>query len=475
MDNLSLQPGDKLYFVGIAGVGMSATAALARLAGLEVSGSDHGVYEPSLSVLNSQKIYFFNSYEASHVETANATAYVLSSREDEQNPEVAWLLANDKKIVSFPEVLASLADDKIRLVVGGTHGKSTTSAWLGYVLKALEDSSFMVGAVLAQYPTNFYGGGGHYFIFEGDEYKSLFNDPTPKMKYYNADVLVLNNLELDHPDLYASIDELKDEFADCIHSLPDDGFVVYNADSADLSQVVYPAGKRSFSFGVENNADVKLLSHEVKSGYTEISVEVKLDPENPKTEQYRLALPGLYNVYNALAVITTLRALGFQVEHIAPHLESFLGVKRRFERLEDSKELVVIDDYAHHPTAVRATLEAVKEFYPGRRVWAVFEPHTFSRTEKLLEDLAASFQGSDEVLLAPIYGAQDPAKETHVTNESLLAAVKHNHMHARSVSGRDEVVSILKAEVKKGDVIVVMSVGSFNTVAWEIKNTLRFL
>jgi UDP-N-acetylmuramate: L-alanyl-gamma-D-glutamyl-meso-diaminopimelate ligase len=463
----------KLYFVGIGGIAMSATASLAKLRGFEVLGSDSGVYEPSLSVLKSQDIHFFQTYDAANVSNSGAEVFVLSSGEDESNPEVAWLLEHGKKIASFPEVLAQLAGDNIRLVVGGTHGKSTTSSWLGHILKNIEDASFMVGAVLTQYNSNFYNGQGNYFVFEGDEYKSLYDDPTPKMKYYKADILILNNLELDHPDMYASLDELKAEFADCIASLPDDGLVIYNADSAELAQTVYPEGKRSFSFGVENKADIQLKTYELKDGETFLTIENKLNPENVKEETYKIALPGQHNVYNALAVITTLRALGFQPELIEKHLLSFQGIKRRFEKVYDSNDFVVIDDYAHHPTAIRETLRAAKESYPGRKIWAVFEPHTYSRTEVLLPELSESFEFADRVILAPIYSAREKSKNHSVTSEQVLEQVSLHSPSTRLVKDLTEALQLLDTEIEPGDVVVIMSVGSFNRLAYELKDLLE--
>ncbi len=472
MDNLNLENAKTLYFVGIGGIAMSATAALAKKAGFEVLGSDQGIYEPSLSVLKNEQIKFFPSYDAANISNANADIYILSSGEDETNPEVAWLLEHGIRFWSFPEFLAKLTESSIRIVVGGTHGKSTTSAWLGHILKNVDDSSFMVGAVLPQYQANFYQGTGHYFVFEGDEYKSLFDDPTPKMKYYNADLLLLNNLELDHPDLYSSLEEIKNEFTDCVQNLPDDGLVVFNADDANLNHLVYSSGVRSFSFGADGTGDVRLLSLEAQEGMSLLTVENRLDPQNIKKETYAIKLFGHHNLYNALAVITSLRVLGFQPEQIAPHLTSFSGLKRRFEKVLDTPEFLIVDDYAHHPTAVRETLEAAKAAYPKRRLWAVFEPHTYSRTETLLDQLAESFNAASLVLLAPIYSAREKGQAHRVTDKEVLEKVQANNPNTRSVENKSQALSLLSSELQAGDMVVIMSVGSFNTLAYELKDKL---
>lgn len=471
MNSIDLEKIHKIYFVGIAGIAMSACASIAKKMGFEVLGSDQKVYEPSLSVLENEDIPFFSEYSVNNVEQNPADLYVLSSGEDEQNPEVAWLIEHGCKIISFPELLALLSTDKIRIVVGGTHGKSTTSAWLGHILKSLDDSSFMVGAVLPQYQSNFYLGSGHYFVFEGDEYKSLYDDPTPKMKYYKADLLLLNNLELDHPDIYSSIDEIKNEFADCIENLPDDGVVVYNADSANLNQIVYPSGVRSFTFGIENSAHVRLLKTELQNGLNILEVENKLNPEDIRKETYVIKLFGTHNVYNALGVITTLRVLGFQPEAVASFLTSFEGLKRRFEYVEKDK-YIIIDDYAHHPTAVLETLSTAKALYPDRKIWAVFEPHTYSRTLALLPEIAKSFESADHVLLAPIYSAREHAQIESIKDEDLLREVQKNHSNAQLVQSKEQAEEILTRELQPGDVVVVMSVGNFNQLAYSLKGKL---
>jgi UDP-N-acetylmuramate: L-alanyl-gamma-D-glutamyl-meso-diaminopimelate ligase len=308
--------------------------------------------------------------------------------------------------------LYELSREKLRVVVAGTHGKSTTAGWLGHMLRNIDDSSFMVGGVLKNYDANFYSGDGHYIVFEGDEYKSLYNDPTPKMHYYKGDVLVLTNLEYDHPDVYANLEEIKGEFRELLANVPDDGIIIYNADNQNLADVVYREPGRSFTFGLHNSAHMKVREvNHGSGGVTEFVVENTLDPDNAKVEVYHTELPGEINIYNALATITALRALGFQPELVNLHLRTYRGIKRRFEVLLEGT-VTVVDDYAHHATAVRETLEAAREKYfslEGRtgKLWAVFEPHMFSRTKATLPELAESFNSADEVLLAPMYGARE--------------------------------------------------------------------
>lgn len=527
---MSLEGVNKIYFIGMGGIGMSAAAGLAKEQGFEVAGSDATtVYSPARDVLEQHDIEIGIGYSAERVAASNADVYVVSAGEDHHNPEVAWLIEHGHEYVSFCELLYELSQDKIRVVVSGTHGKSTTSGLLGHLLRSMDDSSFMVGAVLKNYSTNFYSGNGHYIVFEGDEYKSLFDDPTPKMHYYKADLLVLTNLEFDHPDVFADLDEIKEEFRQLIANLPDDGLVIYNADNQNLADVVYREARRAFTFGIHNAADMQAVNIVYAEGETQFDVINKLDPDNVRTEHYVTQLPGELNVYNALAALSTVRSLGFQPELVDRYLREYVGVKRRFDVLLE-EPVTVVDDYAHHPTAVKETLEGARKSYfiedessiknqessnaasdtppledllrpsaseakgqgevvaksgdiskvsmtpinsssrgggQERRLWAVFQPHTYSRTLATIDELSESFEAADQVLLAPMYAARESGTRPGITDDEVLRRIQEHQPHTRLVHNAPEALEVLKTEVKPGDVVIVMAVGSFNRLAYD--------
>ena len=467
-----------IYFIGIGGIAMSAVASLAKQKGYEVSGSDStGLYDPAKSVLDKQKISYFAGYDAGHISLAAADLYVLSAGEDESNPEVKAVLSQGLSRCGFAELLYEMFKDSLRVVVAGTHGKSTTSGLLGHLLRHLDNSSYVVGGVLQNYQSNFYSGDGHYAVFEGDEYKSEFDDPTPKFQYYKPDILVLTNLELDHPDMFASLEELEGEFRELIAAVPEDGLIVYNADDANLAKLVHESNVTSVSFGVENDADIRV--EDVSFGeYTRLKVKNRFSSDRTArllelTEDYQIQLPGRLNVYNALAAIACLRALGFQPDALALDLLAYAGIKRRFEVVGNYKGAVLVDDYAHHPTAVRETLSAARLKYPGKRIWAVFEPHTFSRTRATLPGLAKSFGDADQVLISEIYPARESLKDATLSSSEVVDAIKANQVAAgpviRLVKDKQQALDILKAELTPEDVLVVMAVGNFNRLAYELK------
>ncbi len=482
---------------------MSATANIARGFGYEVQGSDsREVYAPAKDMLDKNKISYFTGYDQQHIIDAKADLFVLSAGESLQNPEVKYIVDSNLPRAGFAELLYELSKDNLRVVVAGTHGKSTTAGLLGHLLKNLDNSSFMAGGVLQNYQSNFYQGDGHYFVFEGDEYKEQFDDPTPKFHYYKADILVLTNLEYDHPDQFASLADLEKEFEFLIEAMPPDGLIVYNADNAALAKLVHASNIASVSFGLENAADFQVRDVDYGSERTTLRVSNKFSVDMvekllEKDEEYQIQLPGKMNVYNALAAIATLRTLGFSRQNIVLDLLSFKGIKRRFEIVGVKNGITIVDDYAHHPTAVRETLDAARlKHFPdvgadnirplqrtdgqmsnvkcqmSGKLWAIFEPHTFSRTKATLNDLATAFDAADEVLISDIYPARESAKDATISSEDVVQAIGLHKSNIRLVHNKQEALDILKSEAKPGDIIIVMAVGSFNRLAYELKERL---
>ncbi|MDQ3018271.1 MAG: UDP-N-acetylmuramate--L-alanine ligase [bacterium] len=463
----------KIYFIGIGGIGMSAAAGLAKESELEVVGSDaKSLYDPARAVLEEHQIPYFVGYDANQVKDSKADMYVASAGEDMSNPEIAYLRENDIEIYSLSEFLYLLSQDHLRVVVAGTHGKSTTAGMFGKTLSEIDDSSYMTGAVLQQSNSNYHKGEGHYFVFEGDEYKALFDDPTPKFQQYKPDILVLTNLEYDHPDVFATLEELEDEFKQLLHSMPQDGLVSFNADNASLVQLMHEVNTGHVSFGIHNKADFQAQNIIYTPQGAKFDIVWTKVGATTVTEQYSTNLFGEINVYNALAVIATLRTLGFEQTNIQDGLSSYFGVKRRFELIGEKNNVTIYDDYAHHPTAVRETLFAARTRYENNRVWAIFEPHTFSRTEATLDDLAKSFIAANKVLVAEIYPARERKNENSITSEEVVEAIAKHHSDARLVSDKQSALQILQNEVEPGDVIIVMAVGAFNLLAKELLENL---
>ena len=471
---MNLTQESKIYFIGIGGIAMSATAGISKELRYDVSGSDSkAIYDPAKSVLDDLDIPYHIGYDAQHVtdllQNGSNVLFIASAGEDMSNPEIAYLRENDIEINSLSELLFELSQEKLRIVVTGTHGKSTTTAMLGQALKHIDDSSFMTGAVLSDLKRNFYYGDGHYFTFEGDEYKALFDDPTPKFQQYKPDIVVLTNLEFDHPDMFSSIEEIKAELAELLDKMPDDGIIFYNADASELLKTVHHSNLGQVSFGMHNPADFTATKIKTLPDNTTFTVN-KIDPltKIQTSEDYSINAFGEMNIYNALAVIATLRTLGFSQEQVQLGLSFYHGIKRRFEFIGQFNNAMVFDDYAHHPTAIKETLATARLRFPDSRIWAIFEPHTFSRTEAVLEDLSKSFESADKVLLAEIYPAREKKRENSINGAKVVEQIAKSHNDVRLVEDKKATLEILRNEIEPGDVVIVMAVGSFNTLAHEL-------
>lgn len=467
---LNLEDVKSIYFIGIGGVGMSAAAGIASQSGFEVRGSDSkAIYNPAKSVLDSNNIEYTVGYSAESIKENPADLYIASSGESTSNPEITYLEEEGIELHSFSELLAAIAQEKLRIVVAGTHGKSTTAGLLGKTLQELDDSSFMTGAVLQHDETNFHVGEGHYFVFEGDEYKALHDDPTPKFHQYKADILLLTNLEFDHPDVFESLEQMEGEFRELILSLPEDGVAIYNADNIALAKLLHEPGIGQVSFGIHNKAD--FVATDIKADESGTNFKVvwtKVGLKEPITEDYHINLFGEINVYNALGVIALLRTLGFEQDKIQDGLSSYYGVKRRFELIGEKNGVTVYDDYAHHPTAILETLKTARTKYPDKKIWAVFEPHTFSRTVATLPELSNAFEPADEVLISEIYPAREVKTESSITGEQVVKAISENHKKVRLVKSKEEALDTLTQELRPGDVVIVMAVGNFNVLAQDL-------
>lgn len=465
---MNLESQSKIYFIGIGGIAMSATAGIAKQLGYEVSGSDSkALYNPAKAVLEEVGVNYHVGYDADHVSNLHGVTVIASAGEDESNPEIKAVREQQVEIYSLSELLYELFKDKLRIVVTGTHGKSTTSAILGKMLADIDDSSFMTGAVLTDDNRNFHLGEGHYVVFEGDEYKALYDDPTPKFVQYKADILLLTNLEFDHPDVFSSIDEIRDELADTIHKMPDDGVIVYNADNIELAKLVHGTSLGTISFGLDNPAD--FVASDIKTTETDTTFAVKKKGDFP-LENYKIKAFGRINVYNALGPIALLRTLGFSQEQVQSGLDEFNGIKRRFELIGEHNGVKVFDDYAHHPTAVKETLALARLRFQDAKIWAVFEPHTFSRTQAVLTELAEAFSDADQVLLAEIYPAREKKTADSITGQQVVEAIAEHNPAVRLVPDKKAALAILNSELQSGDVVVIMAVGAFNTLATEILN-----
>ncbi len=380
----------KIYFVGIGGIGMSGVAGLAKTFGFEVFGSDEKELYPPASLLLQDLGIEVSKPDPERILKLKPDLLVVGNAVKAEHKEVVLAQKNGIPLLSFPEFLEKfILNEKKNLVVAGTHGKTTTSALLAFVLDFLkQDPIFLVGGLLKDYGKNFRSGRGEYCVLEGDEYPSSFFDKNPKFLHYKPFGLILTSLEFDHADAYKDLSELKEAFSNLIKLLPPEGILVYHFDDANLREVVEKAEPtcKVLTYGRKDLADYQLIENTSffeKNGFTNIG---KIRDKRGEIFEIKLKIPGFHNLLNALSVLALCESLGFERNNILYALSKFSGVKRRQEIININENFVIIDDFAHHPTAVEITLFELKNLIKPDKMVLVFEPRTNSSKRKIFQE-----------------------------------------------------------------------------------------
>ncbi|MCD6534349.1 MAG: UDP-N-acetylmuramate:L-alanyl-gamma-D-glutamyl-meso-diaminopimelate ligase [Deltaproteobacteria bacterium] len=457
----------KVHLIGICGTAMAALASMLQERGWQVSGSDAAAYPPMSDLLAARGIEVMSGYEAGRLDQKLALV-VVGNVAAQSNVEAVRAQELGLCCCSLPETLwhEFLSSSEHRLVVAGTHGKTSTASMLAWALESCgAEPSFMIGGELNNFSTNYRLGRGKSFVLEGDEYNSAFFDRHAKFHHYRASHLIITGIEMDHIDLFSSIDEIIEEFQKLIAALPATGLLVAAADCPVLKKLLPEAPCKVLTYGWSEDADFRLLDYRALDDGGQISFS---DPGNEQ-EQIKVSAIGRHNGENALAVAILLKELGFSPATVAQGLGSFKGVKRRQELVGRSGETIYLSDFAHHPTAIKRTLEALREHYPEHHLLAVFEPRTAtSRCNLFQKDLEAAFSAADEVLLAPVHGLAKMEKDEALDTALLANAIQRGAMPARAVAGIDELYDILKERAGRKELVVLMSTGDFGGLFYEL-------
>jgi UDP-N-acetylmuramate: L-alanyl-gamma-D-glutamyl-meso-diaminopimelate ligase len=375
------------------------------------------------------------------------------------NVELEAVLDQKMAYASLPEVVRNqFLWDSRSFVVAGTHGKTTTAALVAWLLThAGRDPSLLMGGVAKNFGASHRLGRGREFVIEGDEYDSAFFDKTAKFLKYLPDVAVVGNLEFDHADIFDDLDAIRLEFRRLVRLIPGQGLLIVGADSDEAFALRDEAHCRVESFGLSSGADWKAVSITT----VEIGTEFWIERDDEPFVRITSPLLGDYNVRNVLAATAMAAAAGVDAKDIANGVATFEGVKRRLESLGEVRGVTLYDDFAHHPTAVAETLAAVRAAYPGRRIWAIFEPRSATACRRLVEaDLVSALMKADEVVLAPVY-RKTVAEAMRLSPERVIAMLTTNGVRARYLSEVEDIVKVVAEEAREGDQIVIMSNGAF--------------
>jgi UDP-N-acetylmuramate: L-alanyl-gamma-D-glutamyl-meso-diaminopimelate ligase len=460
-----------VHFVAIGGTGMGSLAGLLHARGLQVTGSDDKLYPPMSTLLEQWGIPVTLGFRAENVLEHPADLVVIGNAVRANNPEARAAIDEGLTCRSFPDALYELAiAGKHSVVVCGTHGKTTTTSLLASLLHATgRDPSLLVGGYSLDFGGSFREGQGEHFVVEGDEYDTAFFDKTPKFLHYGARTCVITSVEFDHADIYRDLEHVKQSFRTLVSRLPADGTLIAAIDHEGVRDVIAQAPCRVIGYGLETRGSVPWRA----SGLSADATGTRFDVIRAGRFAARLRVPlyGRINVENTLAALATVDALGVPLEEAAAALAGFRGVKRRQEVRGEARGITVIDDFAHHPTAVRETLAAIAARYPGRRIVAVFEPRTNTSRRRIFQrDYAEAFAGAGQVVVAvvpdtPIYSITGEVTE-RFSSEELAADLRAQGTAADAVEGVDAIVAKLVRDCREGDVVLVMSNGDFGGV-WQ--------
>ncbi|HUC53277.1 MAG TPA: UDP-N-acetylmuramate:L-alanyl-gamma-D-glutamyl-meso-diaminopimelate ligase [Candidatus Cybelea sp.] len=462
------------HVIGIGGSAMAPLAGMLREHGFHVTGSDSGVYPPASTLLESLGISFFNTFDAAHLEPA-PDLVVVGNIIARGNPELEEVL--DRKIAyrSMPEILEEVfLPGKHSIVVSGTHGKTTTTAMLAWIFHAAgKQPNFLVGGVAENFGKSYGLGGGEEFILEGDEYETAFWDRGPKFFHYHPDDLIVTSLEYDHADIYSDFETYQLAFRRLVNLVPRRGRVIIWGDTEDSGPALRRAAEKAFcpveTYGFSSGNDW-VASDFAIAGET---MRCRVTHQGKPFGEFALLATGRHNVLNAMAAMIVAEGRGIPADAIAQGLATFRSVKRRMDVRGEIGGVLVVDDFAHHPTAVKATIEAARGRWPGRRLWAILEPRSNSMRRKVFQDaLPKALALGDRVILGGVFRAQQLGGENRLDPDSVAESVRALGKDALVFPSSDAIAEHLGSEAKPGDLLLIMSNGSFDGLCEKLLNKL---
>ena len=457
-----------VHFIGIGGTGLSAIARLLSENGYTVTGSDR-VMSTFAADLQAAGTTIYIGHHPRYVQGADWV--VRSSAVPDDNPEVRAALLAGIPVYKRADFLGKLMEDKTGIAVAGTHGKTTTTAMLSFALTEMgRNPSFIVGGTLKNYGVNARAGSGDLFVIEADEYDRMFLGLKPRIE-------VITNIEHDHPDCYPTLEDMLSAFESFVALLPPNGILIASMEDSGSAALLNKArhlGRRVVAYTLQGDMTIK-ATHWIQARNVKpntrggFDFEVSTNFGEVDSAKVSLQVPGKHNVRNSLAALAVIAVLNLSIKDAAVALRRFAGTGRRFDVLGEVKGVLVISDYAHHPTEIRATLAAARARYPKRRIWAVWQPHTYSRTRTLFDEFTSAFGDAHEVVVTEIYAAREPKED--FSSAQLVKAMPHPS--ARFIATIEDVAVYLHSKVREGDVVLILSAGDADRIGEELLTALE--
>ena len=460
---------EHVHLIGVGGTGMAALAGLLHESGCRVTGSDTELYPPTSTLLDAMGIRVHPGYDAAHLDPA-PDLVVIGNAVRRGNPEAEEVLDRRLPHDSMPGVLERrFLPGRHSIVVAGTHGKTTTTAMLAWVLdRAGRSPGFLIGGLPRNFDRPYRLGSGAAFVLEGDEYDTAFFDKGPKFLHYRPDTALVGTVEFDHADIYRDLEEVKRAFRWLTNIVPRRGLLVRHEDCATTREVTAAALARVEGYGIGSG-----LWRAEGIAETPEGTRFAVARDGRRFLEANLRMSGEFNVRNALAVVAAAAEQGLSAGEIAEGLTTFDGVRRRLEIKGEVAGVVVLDDFAHHPTAIAETLRAVRRRFVGRRVLAVLEPRSWSLRRNVFQDrLPAAFDAADQVVLARVFLAEALPESERLDPDRLVRDPAERGKPARFLPGVDAIVEYLGEECRAGDVVAFLSNGGFGGIHGKLLEAL---
>lgn len=479
MKNVQLDPAlnqsppapQHIHLIGICGTAMAALAGMLKERDFHITGSDQNVYPPMSDFLADLQIPVQEGFRAEHLQPA-PDLVIVGNVVRATNPEAIELARLGLPYLSMPQALAHFfLKGKIPLVVSGTHGKTTTSSLLATTLHRMgETPGFMIGGIVEAFGRNYNVSDSPYFVIEGDEYDTAFFNKVSKFHHYLPQFAICTSVEFDHADIFTDLAAIKRTFTEFFTRIPPDGALIAEGDDPVLADLVVNAACPVLSYGTGENCDWRL--HDVQAQGLHSIFTFSYQGEMQGT--CHLPMPGRHNCLNALAVIALLHRLGFPLEAILPAITTFEGVKRRQQVRGEVRGITIIDDFAHHPTAVTTTLDAFRQSWPDNRLIVVFEPRTnSSRRAVFQQDYAQAFAVADQVLIREALPLDGLAEEEQFSSTRLAEDLRGQHIPAQAFANTDAIIDHLSEHCRVGDKVVILSNGGFDNIHTRLLQRLQ--
>jgi len=456
--------------IAICGTGMAALAGLLHKSGYRITGSDSNIYPPMSTLLESTGIDVKPGYQRKNI-TNNIDKVVIGNAVSKDNEEVLAVQEKGIPYVSFPEAIKKFyLENRKSLVVAGTHGKTTTTAILSWVLHSADRKpGFMVGGWMKNFNGNHAIPQGELFVVEGDEYDTAFFDKGPKFLHYNPFASILTGVEFDHADIYRNLEHIKDSFRKFVNIIHPEGFLLAAFPDTTMKDVLTGASCKVETYGFSPSADWEASNYRLENGEGFFT----LVHRGKKVSTFHLPMIGRHNIENATAVAAMCLKLGLTTQEVQKGFASFKGIKRRQEVIGIKNGVTVIDDFAHHPTAIEHTLKAVKEAYPGQRVWAIFEPRSTTCRRKVFEErLPQSFSPADRVIIADLFAPDKIAPEDRLNPRLVVERINDSGGDAYFIPEAETLLDKITAECHPKDVLLIMSSGGFSGIRQKLIDRL---